>query len=88
MYTLRPSQALVGARRLGIHSICLCKDDSELLTGLANGCIVVINVIAGEILRYFDTSLIVRKPVLSIAMAQVGDKYVYLFRNEHLHTYK
>ncbi len=81
MYTLRPAQALVTTtRRLPIHSICLCKDDSELLVGLANGYIVVINVVAGEILRYFDTSLAIRKPVQSIAMAQVGDKYVCLFR--------
>ena len=76
MFTTIPSRAVTSSSRLPVHSMCLCKDDTELLCGLSNSCVVVLNIIAGEILRFFETSLVVSRPVLSIVIAQVKERLV------------
>ena len=76
MFTIIPSQIIPSPARAPVHSLCLCKDDSELLAGLDNGSVVIMNVVSGEILRYFEVSLAVGKPILSLAVAQVNEKYV------------
>ncbi len=74
MFTLIPSRAISSTARVPVHSLCLCKEDTELLCGLDNGYVVISNIVAGEILKYIKLSSTVSKPVVSIAVAQVKER--------------
>lgn len=75
MFSLNPSRmARSSDSKSPVHSICLCKDDTELVCGLGNGIIAIINILAGEMLRSFETSQVSMTTISSVAIAQLNER--------------
>ena len=84
IFTLVPSSIhrfLPSSMKIPVLSLALSSDDTELIVGLKNGDVVIINIVSGELLRYFKVSNVFQKPVLSLAIVTTKEPYVFIKLN-------